>query len=148
MTRDKILLALILALIALHLVGLVISVSAGWPAEVEGADPKNVLGDSLSRGTLLSAPVIWIVLLAVYAPLALKGGRWLASIALVGIIIVGAIYALSTVAEPREPELSDPPLGFLFAWRAVGVLLATAMAVVSSFELRDRLIPERVRPRR
>lgn len=138
--RTKLIIGVIAALLVLNLVGAAISIAAGWPAEFDGVgDPDNVWGEFLSRGTLLAAPLLTLVLIAASVLLIIQGGKLVAGAGLVGLIILAVLIIVGSLGEPLSPEASDPPVAFLVAWRAVMILLATTLALFSSYELRDRL---------
>jgi hypothetical protein len=149
MSRRQVLVAVVGALFALNIVGLIVSIAARWPTELDGAgDPDDVLGEFVARGTLLTSPLTTLILFAVFVLVLFTGGRLIGAAAAAGMIVTGILFTIGHLGEPLEPEMSDPPKAFLIAWRAVAVILSGSMAVLAAYELRDRLLPERPPPRR
>lgn len=140
--RTRAIVGLISLLLLLNLVGAAISIAARWPAETGGiADPDRVASDFVTRGTLLAAPLLTLVLLAAGALLVIQGGRLVAASGLVGLILIAVIMTIGTLGSPLQPEASDPPVAFLVVWRGLSLVLLGLLAVLGSYELRDRLMP-------
>jgi hypothetical protein len=116
------LIACSIALLVLWVVLTFVAVWRGWPAEVRGiGDPENVGDEWLSRGTLLSPPLLAMVAQAVLTIVALVERRPFLAFAGFGLAVIGAYYTIAAVGEPLHPERSDPPVGLLWVVKVLGV---------------------------
>lgn len=137
---PRLLASLIGATIVFNLIGLVIAVAEKYPGEFDcTCDRDSVLGDSVTTGSLLAAPITTLVALAVAALLVWRARRWLAMLGAAGALGLGVIFIIATIGEPLHPEKSDPPFAFLLAWRIVGVGLAAGLVVLAAACLFGRL---------
>ena len=137
---PKLLPWLIGVMILFNLLGFAIAVAAELPSEFDCAcDPDEVLRDSVTRGSLLAAPLTVLVVLAIAALLIWTSGRWLGALGALAALALGVASVVGLFGEPLHPELSDPPFAFLVAWRVVAVSLSAALLALSATTLYGRL---------
>ena len=137
--RVRLLAATVALLLLGNIVGLLISVLAGWPAEFGAVgDQDNVLGEFFRRGTLLAAPPAPLLALVVSALLAFGRKRWLSVLGLLGLIVVAALFIVGTLGEPLRPQASDPPVAFLFAWQAGFIVVSVALITLAAVDILRR----------
>lgn len=100
----------------------VVAVSAGWPAEFGGlGDPNDVGGEWISRGTLVSPPLLPALAQALLTLLVFVDRRAALAVAGLGLAAIGALYAIGGLGEPLRPERSDPPLALYWVLKGLGV---------------------------
>ena len=137
----RILPLLIVAIIVFNLIGFVIAVAGEYPSEFDcdSCAPGDVLADSITKGSLLAAPLSVLVLLAIVAVFAWRGGRRLGALgALIGLVL-GVVFMIGIWGEPLDPERSDPPLAFLVVWRVLATAISVALISLSGLALYGRL---------
>jgi hypothetical protein len=90
-----------LVVLALNAAGAAIAITNRLPYEFSGVgDPDRVVNDFISGGgTGLSAPLGALIVLAVLALIAQSQSRW-GTIALFGLVLLGAAFAYAGVQEP------------------------------------------------
>lgn len=128
---------LIGGIIAFNLIGFVIAVLGEYPSEFDcdSCAADRVLDDAVTKGSLLAAPLTVLVVLAIVALLAWRGGRWLGAVAAGAGLLIGVVFMIGIWGEPLDPEKSDPPLALLIVWRALATALAVALVSVSGLDL-------------
>ena len=127
----KALLVCVGALLLLNAIGLGISIAAELPTEFDTrGDPDKVLEDSVTKGTLIAAPLTAMAALIVGALLFWFGGRWLGTLGLVITAVLAVLATIGTLGEPLHPEASDPPVAFLVAWKVIVVFLALSLVAL------------------
>jgi len=130
------------AILVFSAIGWVISVVFEMPGEFgDLGDPDNVLAESVTRGTLLAAPLTTLIGLVVLSLLIWRGNRWLRSVGLLGMMILGVLFVVGNLGEPLDPEASDPPLALLLVWRAIGTGLSVSLAALAAAALYRTLRP-------
>jgi hypothetical protein len=111
-------------------VATLVAVQAGWPAEFNGlGDPDGVGGEWASRGTLVSPPLLPMVVQAAATLLLFVDRRPAIGVAGLVLAALGALYAIGGLGEPLEPTRSDPPLALYWALKVVGVTAGLALVV-------------------
>ena len=103
-------------------VGTVVSVVAGWPAQFGGpGNPNNVAGEFLSRGTALSPPLSVMVALVVFVFLA-RSRRWWGTLGVVGLCLLAVATFVGAMGEALAPATPDVPRAVLVLSGVLGVL--------------------------
>jgi len=123
---------------AVWVVGTVVSVVAGWPAQFGGpGNPNNVAGEFLSRGTALSPPLFVMVALAVFVLLA-RSRRWWGTLGVVGLCLLAVVTFIGSLGEAFAPATPDVPRTVLIASGVLGVIMCPALLYFGTAELIDR----------
>ena len=130
-------------------VGTVVSVVAGWPAQFGGpGNPNNVAGEFLSRGTALSPPLSVMVALVVFVLLA-RSRRWWGTLGVVGLCLLAVATFVGAMGEAFAPATPDVPRAVLVLSGVLGVVLCPPLLFFGIAELIDRVRarrePSRVR---
>lgn len=101
--------------IVFNLIGFAIAAAGEYPSEFDcdSCAANDVLADSVTKGSLLAAPLTVLVVLAVVPLLAWRGGRWLRALGAAAGLVLGIIFMIGIWGEPLDPDKSDPPLAFL-----------------------------------
>ena len=124
-------------LIAVMVVGAIISIAAGWPAQFGGrGDPDSVASEFLTRGTAFAPPLIPLVLFALCAFGARRDGRW-AMVATVGAILLAVVFVIGSLGEAFASETPDVPRAALLASGVIGALLSLTVIVTGLAHLRE-----------
>jgi hypothetical protein len=120
-------------------VGTVVSVVAGWPAQFGGpGNPNNVAGEFLSRGTVLSPPLFVMVALVVFVLLA-RRRRWWGTLGVVGLCLLAVATFVGAMGEAFAPATPDVPRAVLVLSGVLGVLLCPPLLFFGITELIDRV---------
>jgi hypothetical protein len=133
-----------IALLVFWAVATLVAVQAGWPAEFgDLGDPNDVSGEWASRGTLVSPPLLPMVLQALFTLVVFVDRRVPVGLAGLALAALGALYAIGGLGEPLDPARSDPPAALYWGLKAVGVagglaLVVTGVETVAA-AIRDRL---------
>lgn len=128
-------------------VGTIISIVAGWPAQFGGqGNPDNVAGEFLSRGTVFSPPLALMVALVAFALLATRRG-WSGALGGVGLCLLAVATLIGSLGEAFAPSTPDVPRGALVASGVLGVVLCPALLLTGIADLVDRVRARR-RPSR
>jgi hypothetical protein len=133
-----------IALLVFWAVATLVAVQAGWPAEFGGlGDPNDVSGEWASRGTLVSPPLLPMVLQALLTLVVFVDRRVPVGLAGLALAALGALYTIGGLGEPLDPARSDPPAALYWGLKAVGVagglaLVVTGVETVAA-AIRDRL---------
>lgn len=112
----------------------------GWPAQVGGpGDPDDVAGDLIIRGTAASPPLFLMFVLAVFAFLVRRPGRWGTLAALRLCLLAMLTFAVSLGQALASPTPDVVPGAVLVASGAVGALLSVALLLSGVAELATRM---------
>ena len=132
------LLSVSVLLFVVWVVGTILSVVAGWPAQSGGpGNPNNVAGEFLSRGTALSPPLSVMVALVVFTLLA-SSRRWWGTLGVVGPCLLAAVTFVGAMGEAFAPATPDVPRAVLVLSGVLGVVLCPLLLFFGIAELRDR----------
>lgn len=125
-------------LFVVWVVGTILSVVAGWPAQFGGpGNPNNVAGEFLSRGTALSPPLSVMVALVVFTLLA-SSRRWWGTIGVVGLCLLAVATFVGSMGEAFAPSTPDVPRAVLILSGVLGVVLCPILLLTAIMELGDR----------
>lgn len=125
-------------LFVVWVVGTILSVVAGWPAQFGGpGNPNNVAGEFFSRGTALSPPLSVMVALVVFTLLA-SSRRWWGTIGVVGLCLLAVATFVGSMGEAFAPSTPDVPRAVLVASGLLGVILCPILLLTAIMELVDR----------
>jgi hypothetical protein len=128
-------------------VGTVVSIVAGWPAQFGGpGNPNNVAGEFLSRGTVLSPPLFLMVALIVFI-LLVPNRRWWGMLGVVGLCLLAVVTLIGSLGEAFAPTTPDVPRAVLVASGVLGVVLGPALLLFGITELIGRARTRRQPPR-
>lgn len=121
-----------LAGVVLLLLGTLVAVLAGWPAQFGGSgDPDAVASEFLSRGTALSPPLVPLALFALAGLLAARPGR-LGAGARAVLLVLSVVFVIGGVGEAAAAGSSpDVPDVALLGSGAVAIALGLAVAVLT-----------------
>lgn len=127
-----------LALLAVMVLGALIAVSQGWPAQFGGGgDPDDVAGEAVTRGTALSPPLAPVVVFVVALLMAVRRG-------VVGIargvllILVSLAFVVGGLGEAFAAPTADIPRAALIVSGLLAVGLGAAILVAAIARLRDK----------
>lgn len=127
-----------LVLIVVMVVGALISIAAGWPAQFGGkGDPDSVASEFLTRGTALAPPLIPLLLFALCTFGAQRDDRW-AMIATVGAVLLAVVFVIGSLGEALASETPDVPRPALVVSGVLGALLSLTVIVAGLAHLRER----------
>ncbi len=119
-------------------VGTVVAVMAGWPAQFGGpGNPSNVASEFLSRGTALSPPLAPMVALVVFAFLA-RSRRWWGTLGVVGLCLLAVVTFVGGMGEAFAPATPDVPRAVLVLSGLLGAVLCPPLLFFGITGLRDR----------
>jgi len=125
-------------LLLLMVIGSVVSIAAGWPAQFGGrGDPNEVASEFLSRGTALAPPLVPLVLFVIFVAVARRGDRW-GTAAVIGTMLLSIIFIIGSLGEAFADSTPDVPRAALVISGVVGTLLPAAVLVTGSALLRAR----------
>ncbi len=119
-------------------VGTILSVVAGWPAQFGGpGNPNNIAGEFLSRGTALSPPLSVMVALVVFTFLAMSR-RWWGTLGVVGLCLLAVTTFVGSMGEAFAPSTPEVPRAVLVTSGLLGVVLCPILLLSGIAELIDR----------
>lgn len=125
-------------LLAVMLIGSVVAIAAGWPAQFGGGgEPDDVAREALTRGTALSPPLAPVVLFVAALAASLRRG----AVGLVGavlLIVVSAVFVLGALGEASAAPTPDVPRLALVVSGLLAALFGGAVVVAAVARLRDR----------
>lgn len=134
----KRLLAVSTVAFAVWTVGAALALAFGWPAQLGGpGDPNDVAGDLVIRGTAASPPLFLMLVLAVFAALVPRPGRW-GTLAAVRLCLLAVLTFAVSLGQALASPTPDVPGAVLFASGAVGGLLSLALLLSAVAELASR----------
>jgi hypothetical protein len=126
-----------MTLLVLMLVGTVVAVIQGWPAQFGGGgNPDDVGGEALTRGTALSPPLAPMVAFAVALVLSVRGGI-VGVVGTVLLILVSLLFVVGGLGEAFAPSTADVPRGVLALSGLLAVMLGPAVIVAAIGRLRE-----------
>lgn len=124
------------ALFVVVLIGALVAIAAGWPAQFGGGgDPTDVASESLSRGTALSPPLAPVLLFVVALALAVRAGT-LGKIGTVLVMLVSVVFVVGGLGEAFAAPTPDVPKAALVLSGLLAVLFATGVIVAAIQRLR------------
>jgi hypothetical protein len=115
--------------------GSFVSILARWPYQFTGpGSPGRVPEESLLLGTLLGPPIALLVLFGVAVLLAPRADRtgFVATVALVPILLTMVVGSIGEAASPRSPDVPHPVQlwgGLIGAAAYLGLLVAVIWAL-------------------
>ena len=119
-------------LLVYWLITTAIAIDQGWPAEFGSVgDPTDVAGEWVSRGTLLSPPLVPMLAQGLFTLLALARRRGWRIVAGLGLAALGVLYTIGGLGEPLDPEASNPPVALYAALRVAGLVGCIALAALA-----------------
>jgi hypothetical protein len=130
-------------------IGTLIGVQQNFPAGLGGKTGKTAAEEFLTNGTALSPPVVFCLVIALFIIfVSLPRPRWLGTLGVVGLILLGVVGIITGLGEPIVSKIFNPatfdlPLATL---EAVGYLLILLMIAFAGVELVHRI--QRRMPRR
>lgn len=125
-------------LVVVMVVGAIVSIAAGWPAQFGGqGDPEAVASEFLTRGTALAPPLIPLVLFALCAFGARRDGRW-TMVATIGAVLLAVVFVIGSLGEAFASETPDVPRAALLASGVIGALLSLTVIATGFAHLRER----------
>ena len=134
-------------LFLVSVVGLVLALIFDWPAQLGGGDGSQHLTfrDAVLLGSVTSLPPIPWILLALFA-LLLRSRRWWGTAAVVGLVLLGALFIFGGLGEAFAPESSTEivPRSILVIGGGVYVAFGLALIWFGIADLRNRLRSGRV----
>lgn len=106
MWRQRFLMSCTVLLVVM-VVGVIVSIGAGWPAQFGGqGDPDAVTSEFFTRGTALAPPLIPLVLFALCAFGARRDDRW-ATIATIGAVLLAVVFVIGSLGEAFTSDTPD-----------------------------------------
>lgn len=125
-------------LLVLMVVGAVVSIAAGWPAQFGGqGDPDDVASEFLSRGTALAPPLVPLLLFAIFVALARRGDRW-GTAGVTGTMLLSIVFIIGSLGEAFAGSTPDVPRAALVTSGIVGTLVSAAVLATGGALLRER----------
>lgn len=125
-------------LVTVMVVGTVIAVAAGWPAQLGGAgEPDAVLSEFVTRGTALGPPLIPLVVFIGAVLLSRRPGRARA-VGLIASMLLALAFVVGAVGEALAAPAEDVPTYALVGNGIIGTVLSVAVFVTGLLALRRR----------
>lgn len=125
-------------LVVVMVVGAIVSIAAGWPAQFGGeGDPDAVATEFLTRGTALASPLIPLLLFALCTFGARRDDRW-ALIATIGAVLLAVVFVIGSLGEAFASATPDVPRAALLASGAIGAVLSLTVIATGLAHLRER----------
>ena len=132
------LLSVSLALLAVMVVGTVVSVGQGWPAQFGGGgNPDDVAGEALTRGTALSPPLAPVVVFVLALLMGLRRGV-LRIVGSVLLILVSLAFIVGGLGEAFAAPTDEVPRAALVISGLLAVGLGAAVVFAAAARLRDK----------
>lgn len=101
-------------------VGAIVSIVAGWPAQFGGkGDPAEVTSEFFSRGTALAPPFVPLILFAIFVALARRTDRW-GTTAIVGTVLLSIIFIVGSLGEAFAESTPHVPRVVLISSGIIG----------------------------
>lgn len=141
LNTQKSLLVVSILLLVEFVIGTLIGVQQNLPAGLGGKTGKTAAEEFLTNGTALSPPVVFCLVIALFILfVALPKPRWLGTLGVVGLFLLGVLGIITGLAEPIvyrifNPVTFDLPLALL---ETAGFLLAFLMIALAGVELVHR----------
>lgn len=134
-------------LFLVSVVGLVLALIFEWPAQLGGGDGKEDLTfrDAILFGSVTSLPPVPWVALTLFAWL-IRSSRWWGAAAVVGLVLLGALFIFGGLGEAFAPESSTEivPRPVLVIGGFVYVGFGLALIWYGIADLRNRMRSGRV----
>ena len=131
-------------LLILMVVGAIVSIAAGWPAQFGGkGDPDEVASEFFSRGTALAPPFVPLLLFAIFVLLARRTDRW-GTAAVIGTLLLSVVFIVGSLGEAFAEPTPDVPRAALVTIGVVGTLISGMVLVTGLAFLRERSESKRV----
>ena len=129
-------------LFVVSLVGLVLALIFDWPAQLGGGDGSQHLTfrDAVLLGSVTSLPPIPWIALTLFG-LLIPARRWWGTVAVVGLILLGALFIFGGLGEAFAPESSTEivPRAVLVIGGGVYVAFGLALIWFGIADLRHRM---------
>lgn len=136
---TRMVLSISILFLVVSIVGAIISIAAGWPAQFGGpGDPDNVASEFVYRGTALAAPLFPIIVLLVVFNLLVLSQRWWGTVGVVGLCLLAVLMFIGSLGEAFAPHTPAVPRLALVISGVVGVVLSVALLGSGVMELIDR----------
>ena len=120
-------------------VGAALALAFGWPAQVGGpGDPDDVAGELVIRGTAASPSLFLMLVLAAFAILVRRPGRW-GTLAALRLCLLAVLTFAVSLGQALASPTPDVPGAVLVASGAVGALLSLALLLSGVAELAARM---------
>lgn len=139
MTRDvRRLAAWSAALFVAILLGAVLAIAAGWPAQFGGGgDSANVASESLGRGTALSPPLAPVAIFVVSLALAMRPGT-IGKVGTLLVMLVTVVFVIGGLGEAFAAPTADVPRAALILSGLLAVVLGTGVIIAAIQRLRHQ----------
>lgn len=122
--------------LALMVIGGLVSIAAGWPAQLGGgADPNNVAGEAVTRGTAFSPPLLPLLVFVVALAVSVRPGV-VGVVATVLLILISAAFIIGGLGEAFAAPTPDVPRAVLVLSGLVAVLFGLGVMVAAAARLR------------
>jgi hypothetical protein len=129
-------------LFLVSVIGLVLALVFEWPAQLGGGSgqPTITMEDLVLNGTVTSLPLFPWIALTVFALLA-RSRRWWGTAAVVGLVLLGALFVFGGLGEVFAPESSTEivPRAVLVIGGMVYVGFGFALIWFGIADLRNRI---------
>jgi hypothetical protein len=129
-------------LMLVSVVGLVLALIFDWPAQLGGGDGSQHLTfrDAVLLGSVTSLPPFPWIALALFTFL-IRSQRWWGTAAVVGLILLGALFTFGGLGEAFAPKSSTEivPRPVLVIGGGVYVAFGLALVWYGIADLRDRM---------
>ena len=122
--------------LAQQLLATIVALVANLPSQF-GEAGDDAVGEFVSRGTAISAPVLPLLLLAASAALALRQDRW-GVFGTVGICALSALFVVGALGEAVAEPTPDISKTVLVTSGVVGAALGVVLFSLGVLELRRR----------
>lgn len=134
--HARLLVTLAGVLLAWMVIGTIVAIAAGWPAQFGGVgDAENVAAEALTRGTALSAPAPPMVVFAIALWLATRR-RVAGTVGTVLLMLLSLAFVVGGLGEAFAPSTPDVPRAVLVLSGVVAFLLGGATVLAGIQRLR------------
>lgn len=124
--------------LAVMLIGSIVSIAAGWPAQLGGGgDPNDVAGEALTRGTAFSPPVAPVAVFVVALAVSLRRGV-VGVVGTVLLILVSGAFVIGGMGEAFAAPTPDVPRLALVLSGLLAAIFGVAVVVAAVARLRHR----------
>ena len=140
MTRTKRLKLAVTVVLALIIIGAVISIAERWPHQFGGhGDPDHMLTDFIATGTSLAPPLPILVVLAIVAFTVGRRDRW-GLYATVAVLPLAILMIVGSGGEGLAPATTQVPRGVQWLDGVYGVAAGVLLLLLAIASLRERRI--------
>jgi hypothetical protein len=139
---QKSLIVVALFLLGEFVIGTLVAVQRNLPAELGGKTGKTAAEEFLTNGTAISPPAVFGLVIALFVLfVALPRPRWLGTLGVIGLLLLGVVGIITGLAEPIVSRIFNPatfdfPLALL---ESAGFLLSFLMVACAGVELVHRV---------